>query len=137
MATNQSLSNLSSIEQRINSIELRVKVTSLILDKIDFLINCPKFGYGLFHPFDGSINHNTQQVEFKHICNIQADSLEDAFRKSQNDFSDDYALLDTRSTCIGDMFINYEKMNIYIVDTIGFTEVPFSWYTHINPNNHL
>lgn len=130
MATNQLLSTMSSIEQRI-------KISSIIIDKIDFLINSPNVGYGIFHPFDDSINHNTQQVEFKHICNVDAHSLEDAFRKSQNDFNEEYAFHDTRSTCIGDMFINYENMNIYMVDNIGFKELPFSWYTYINPNNHL
>ena len=130
MATTNTLSRLSSIEQRLT-------VASLIIDKIDFLISSPKVGYGIFHPFDGSINHNTQQVEFKHICNVDAQDLEDAFRKSQNDFNEDYASLDTRSTCIGDMFINYENMDIYIVDNIGFKELPFSWYTFINLDNHI
>jgi hypothetical protein len=126
MATNQQL-----------SLTDRFRLVCSVTDKLELLVNSPKVGYGIFHPFDGSINHNTQQVEFKHICNVDAHSLEDAFRKSQNDFNEEYASHDTRSTCIGDMFIDYENAKIYMVDNIGFKELPFSWYTYINPNNHL
>ena len=46
--------------------------------------------FKILHPIGGTLNHNMDRglYEFEHICSIDCESLEQAFKLSQNDFSE-------------------------------------------------
>ena len=79
--------------------------------------------YKILHPVDGKLNTQCDLASFQYevIVEIEADSLRDAFYRSQNDFSDEYALMGIRSTSVGDI-IQHNK-TFYMVNGIGFSEI--------------
>lgn len=81
--------------------------------------------YNIYHPFDGVINSeaSTENHMFEYIGMVKANSLEDAFRNSQNDFNEDYEELNRRSTSIGDI-ISGPDNTTYMVMGTGFKRVP-------------
>ena len=79
--------------------------------------------YKILHPVDGKLNTQCDLASFQYevVVEIEADSLRDAFYKSQNDFNDEYALAGIRSTSVGDI-IQHDKY-YYMVNGIGFSEI--------------
>ena len=85
--------------------------------------------YSIFHPKDGMNLDCVPKMEYKLVAQIEASSLSDAFKKSQN-FNEEYAKLNIRSTSIGDIIMSLEdklKKVCHLVEGIGFKEVPNSW----------
>lgn len=82
--------------------------------------------YTIYQPLDGALNHQCARglYEYCSVFSVNAVSLEDAFRKAQNDFNEAYAKLNTRSTSVGDIIYDEEADLYYMVNGIGFTEVP-------------
>lgn len=83
--------------------------------------------YTIKHPVGGLLNYNCEKEKFEYedICILVCDSLQQAFEMSQNDFNTDYALLDKRSTSVGDIIVTPNNVH-YFVDKVGFTEIPLS-----------
>ena len=79
--------------------------------------------YKILHPLDGKLNTQCDLAshQYEVVIEIEADSLRDAFYRSQNDFSDEYALMGIRSTSVGDI-IQHGKF-FYMVNGIGFSEI--------------
>ena len=94
--------------------------------------------YTVYQPLDGYINHNCVrgQFEFHVVFSLNAESLEDAFRLTQNDFNEEYASLGHRSTCVGDIILDVMRGKYYMVNSIGFTEVPSTVVSYIDWGNH-
>lgn len=93
--------------------------------------------YTIKHPVGGLLNYNCEKEKFEYedICILVCDSLQEAFMMSQNDFNTDYALLDKRSTSVGDIIVTPNNVH-YFVDKVGFTEIPLSvseWTKPIHP----
>ena len=82
--------------------------------------------FKILHPVGGVLNTSLKRgiYEYEHICSIDCNSLEEAFRLSQNDFSDRYGSLNKRSTSVGDIIIDTEEWKHYFVDNQGFKEIP-------------
>jgi hypothetical protein len=95
--------------------------------------------FKILHPVGGVLNHNMERglYEFEAICAIDAESLEQAFKLSQNDFSDVYASLNKRSTSVGDIIIDTDDSVCYMVFGIGFVEIPQTVAQYIDWGNHL
>lgn len=89
--------------------------------------------FEIYHPVFGELNSectpNTHEYEY--IGDVEANSLEGAFKNAQNDFNPDYGFLDVRSTSVGDI-IKDEDNRYYIVEGIGFKEVDSDWVKFIN-----
>ena len=81
--------------------------------------------YNIYHPFDGVINHECSPDThmFEYIGMVKANSLQDAFSKSQNDFNDEYAELNRRSTSVGDIIAGPDNACHMVMGT-GFKKVP-------------
>ena len=79
--------------------------------------------YKILHPINGELNSQCDLASFQYevVVEIEADSLRDAFYRSQNDFNDEYALAGIRSTSVGDI-IQHDKY-YYMVNGIGFSEI--------------
>ena len=79
--------------------------------------------YKILHPVDGKLNTQCDLAshQYEVIAEVEADSLRDAFYKSQNDFNDEYALANVRSTSVGDI-IQHNK-TYYMVNGLGFSEI--------------
>jgi hypothetical protein len=92
----------------------------------------------ILHPIGGSLNHNMERglYEFEQICSIDCESLEQAFKLSQNDFSEKYASLNKRNTSIGDIIIDNDENAHYMVAGIGFVEIPITVVQYIDWGNH-
>ena len=95
--------------------------------------------YQIHHPINGNLNHNCKRgvYEYAHICSIDASSLEEAFKLSQNDLSERYASLNKRSTSVGDIIVDTESNTHYFVKNIGFLEIPCTVTQYIDWGNHL
>lgn len=95
--------------------------------------------FQILHPVGGAINHNMDRglYEFEHICSIDCESIEQAFKLSQNDFSERYASLDKRSTSVGDIIIDNTTSINYMVAGRGFIEIPPTVAQYIDWGNHL
>lgn len=94
--------------------------------------------YTIYHPFNGVLNSDCKRGLYEYVIvhNVDAVSLEDAFRKSQNDFDDVYRSLNLRSTSVGDIICDDTTNKYYMVNGIGFTEVPFTVVSYIDWGNH-
>jgi len=94
--------------------------------------------YTVYQPLDGFINHKCVrgQFEFRSVFSLNAKSLEDAFRLTQNDFNEEYASLGHRSTCVGDIIYDVNQDKYFMVYTIGFYEVPSTVVSYIDWGNH-
>ena len=92
--------------------------------------------FTIVHPVDSKMNHDCDKdlFEYTKICNVSAISLNDAFQKAQNDFNDDYSLIDVRSTSVGDIIIDIEENKHYMVKGLGFEEIPHSVANYVNLN---
>lgn len=95
--------------------------------------------FRILHPIGGTLNTNMERglYEFEPICSIDCESLEQAFKLSQNDFSERYASLNKRSTSIGDIIIDTDENIHYMVAPRGFTEIPFTVSQYIDWGNHM
>lgn len=95
--------------------------------------------YKILHPIGGSLNHNMARglYEFENICSIDCESLEEAFKLSQNDFSERYASLGKRSTSVGDIIIDTDELIHYMVAGRKFIEIPPTVAQHIDWANHM
>ena len=94
--------------------------------------------FKILHPVNGVLNHDCIRglYEYEHICSIDAKSLEESFKLSQNDFSERYASLNKRSTSVGDIIIDIREEKHYFVSSIGFTEIPHTVSSYIDWSNH-
>lgn len=94
--------------------------------------------FKILHPVGGVLNTNMDRGlhEFEHICSINCESLEQAFRLSQNDFSKKYASLNKRSTSVGDIIIDTNEVH-YMVAEKGFIEIPPTVAQYIDWGNHM
>lgn len=90
--------------------------------------------YHILHPKNGVLNTQCIRGQFAYekVALIRAKSLEDAFNCSQNDFSDDYASLNKRSTSVGDIIVDLRHEKHYFVSDVGFTEIPHTVASHID-----
>ena len=79
--------------------------------------------YKILHPINGELNSQCDLASFQYevVSEVEADSLRDAFYRSQNDFNDEYALAGIRSTSVGDI-IQHDRY-YYMVNGIGFSEI--------------
>ena len=72
------------------------------------------------------------------FCSIDCNSLEEAFKLSQNDFSERYATLGKRSTSVGDIIVDVRDEKHYFVEGIGFSEpIPHTVLSFIDYRNHM
>jgi hypothetical protein len=91
--------------------------------------------YNIYHPLEGKMNSFCQpaQFEYKRVAEIEAVSLEEAWHLSQNDFNDEYAALNVRSTSVGDIIASAEdlvNLRCHLVKGMGFQEVSVRWLTY-------
>jgi len=95
--------------------------------------------FKILHPIGGVLNHSMVRglYEYEHICSIDAKSLEEAFKLSQNDFSERYASLGKRSTSVGDIIIDGDETIHYMVSGVGFVEIPHTVCSYIDWGNHI
>ena len=94
--------------------------------------------FKILHPVGGSLNPTMARglFEFEHICSIRCNNLEQAYVLSQNDLCDEYALLNKRSTSIGDIIIDETDSVHYMVNGMGFIEIPETVAQYIDWSNH-
>ena len=90
--------------------------------------------YTLYIPVGGHINYACVRGEFEYdsVFSVKADSLEEAFRLTQNDFNEEYASLGLRSSAVGDIFMDVMHGTYYMVNGIGFVEVPSTVVNYID-----
>jgi len=95
--------------------------------------------FEILHPISGCLNTKMSRglYEFESVCSIDCESLEQAFKLSQNDFSERYASLDKRSTCVGDIIIDKQEDVHYMVSGTGFIEIPSTVAQYIDWGNHM
>lgn len=79
--------------------------------------------YFILHPLDGLLNNDCSSLthSFEKIAEIEANSLDDAYYKSQNDININYRMLNKRSTSVGDIIVDCEVGIIYMVEDVGFS----------------
>lgn len=84
--------------------------------------------YHIYHPQHGSINYAcaTGCYNYEHVATVEADSIQDAFVKAQNDFNELYERLSLRSTCVGDLIRVDDEIHPYMVMEVGFEPVQFT-----------
>ena len=92
--------------------------------------------FNIYHPIGGAINHRCEKgvYQYEPIGSVEALSLEDAYRKAQNDFSKKYRDLGHRSTCVGDIITTDDTC--HIVESFGFVEVPETVLQYIDWGNY-
>lgn len=95
--------------------------------------------FRILHPVGGTLNNDMNRGlhEFEHICSINCESLEQAFKLSQNDFSERYASLNKRSTSVGDIIIDTDDYIHYMIAGRGFIEIPSTVAQYIDWGNHM
>ena len=94
--------------------------------------------FRIMHPVGGALNTNMSRglYEFENVCSIDCESIEEAFRLSQNDFSGRYASLNKRSTSVGDIIVDNDELIHYMVTGRGFVEIPPTVAQYIDWGNH-
>lgn len=77
----------------------------------------------ILHPVDGNINTFCKVGKFmyKEVFKVTVDSITEAFRNSQNDFSSSYRAKNVRSTSVGDII--KDGINYYMIEGRGFKEL--------------
>jgi hypothetical protein len=87
--------------------------------------------YAIYHPSvnEYTINHECKVplYKYKHVYSVDADSMEEAFRKAQNDFNPEYEALGIRSTSVGDVIqsiVDFEWAVCHVVTGKGFMQRP-------------
>ena len=93
--------------------------------------------YYIYHPNKGSINHECTPMLFMYtmVHKLEANSFEEAFKLSQNDFNEDYAVKGHRSTCVGDIIMSeedYDNNRCHLIRGTGFQDVPSTWLSYID-----
>ena len=93
--------------------------------------------YYIYHPNGGSMNHEcTPGLHmYDMVYKLEADSLEEAFKLSQNDFNEQYASKGLRSTSVGDIIMSeedYDNNRCQLVKGKGFQDVPSTWLSYID-----
>jgi hypothetical protein len=93
--------------------------------------------YTIHHPFGGVLNTECVrgQHEYQEVAFVHANSLSEAYFKSQNDFNVQYAVLNIRSTSVGDIITDPSGKH-HMVKPSGYVEVPGSLLNHVNFSNH-
>lgn len=87
--------------------------------------------HSLHLSIDGKVDEDNVHT-FKHVANVRASSLEEAWLRAQNDFSNAYAKLKIRSTCVGDILVPENKLQKpMLVMNRGFQEVPEIYWNYI------
>lgn len=77
--------------------------------------------FNVFQPEGGTVNIlGDVNRKFEFIGTIEGDSMEDVYRKCQNDFSDEYDRLHRRSLCIGDLIQDNGTDIFHMVEGVGF-----------------
>ena len=84
--------------------------------------------YYIYHPKNGAMNHDCELNKFMYtmVYKLEANSLEEAFQRSQNDFNQSYADKGIRSTSVGDIIMSHEDWQnnkCYLVKEVGFQQV--------------
>ena len=79
--------------------------------------------YNIYHPVEGVINQDCKLMEFAYefVATVEAKSLNDAFTKAQN-FNEDYAIHDRRSTCVGDIITKPDN-TVHMVMGTSFKKI--------------
>jgi len=93
--------------------------------------------YYIYHPKGGSMNHDCVPAQFMYdmVYKLEANSFEEAFKMSQNDFNEDYASKGHRSTSVGDIIMSqedYDNNRCHLVKGNGFQDVPSTWLSYID-----
>ena len=93
--------------------------------------------YYIYHPNGGSMNHDCVPAQFMYnmVYKLEANSFEEAFKMSQNDFNEDYASKGYRSTSVGDIIMSdedYDNNRCHLVKGNGFQDVPSTWLSYID-----
>ena len=89
--------------------------------------------YHIYHPVKGMLNPGCSRnlYMFDIVAVIEAESLEDAFRRAQNDHSTSkYYEYKKRSTSVGDIIS--EDDNYYMVMSQGFEQVSKDVVSHVD-----
>jgi hypothetical protein len=104
--------------------------------------------YEIYHPIGGAMNYHCTPAmyEYTKVAEIFASSVEEAFKMSQNDFNEQYALLGIRSTSVGDIiamtgddylgFYGQSDKSIMLVKGTGFQSVSPTWLSYIDWTIH-
>lgn len=103
--------------------------------------------YRILHPIGGAMNHDLERgvFEYEDIWSVEANSLNEAYLLSQNDFSEMYdsgmyARLGVRSTSVGDIIIE-ECLDgtdkHFFVHGRGFLAIPHTVAAYIDWGNHM
>jgi len=82
--------------------------------------------YRIYHPTHGRLNSMCRfdcEFEYEFVTLINADCIEQAFVRAQNDLNDEYAACGYRSTSVGDIIHCDEEDKDYMVDNVGFKEI--------------
>lgn len=82
--------------------------------------NLMSMEYKIYHA-DNIYTTTISNLKYKLVGSIKAKSLNDAFTKSQNDFSKKYRSFDVRSTSVNDVFEVNNKY--YLIRNTGFSEI--------------
>ena len=83
------------------------------------------------------MNHDCVPAQFMYdmVYKLEANSFEEAFKMSQNDFNEDYASKGHRSTSVGDIIMSqedYDNNRCHLVKGNGFQDVPSTWLSYID-----
>jgi len=122
----QSLSH-DAYENGFNAFEDSLSCAREIVRRINIALENKKLReFTIMHPKNGVLNQFCERgvYEYEYITTRIQTSLDEAFRMSQNDFSDHYRALGRRSTSVGDIIIDLENGQHYFVSGTGFTAIP-------------
>lgn len=100
--------------------------------------------YTIYYPMPDNmhnvnpINHACKRgfYEYEQIACVQANSLDGVWSKCQN-HNDDYAYMERRSMCVGDIIFDIQNNTHYMVADLGFREIPPTVTQYIDWGNHL
>jgi hypothetical protein len=93
--------------------------------------------YYIYHPKNGAMNHNCEPMTYMYdmVYKLEANSFEEAFQRSQNEFNQSYADKGLRSTSVGDIImseLDYQNNRCHLVKGIGFEDVSSTWISYID-----
>ena len=80
--------------------------------------------FGVYHPLNGALNTacDVEKLDYEYITSIESENLVRVFYKAQNDFNPEYATLGKRSTSVGDIVVDNDRMFMYM--GVGFKRIP-------------
>ena len=81
--------------------------------------------FEVLHPVDGKLNTRFENpmCDYEIVALVEADSLEECYMLTQNDYNPHYAQLQRRSSCVGDIVTDPEGKHHMVMGT-GFVELP-------------